>query len=236
MLVIFDCDGVLVDSEILSAHVFSECLAERYDIHVSTHYSLESYRGKSVADCIRMITDELTEKLNWQHLSLQERNERGHQFWRHVQLETLVACENRLLPVAGVESVLRRLKEKNIPFCVASNGKHEKMAVTLAKTNLLPFVEGNVFSFEDVARGKPAPDLFLHAAKTMRVPAEQAIVVEDSLTGVIAAKAAGMRALAYCPPDEQGLPNSLTDKMRNLGAECFTHMDQLIPLIVNVKN
>ncbi len=235
MLVIFDCDGVLVDSEILSAQVFSESLAQQYGIHVSPHYSLESYRGKSVADCISMITDELTEKLNWHDVSQAERDERGRAFWRYVQLQTLVACENRLFPVEGVEAVLQTLQVNKIPFCVASNGKHEKMAVTLVKTNLLHYVEGHVFSFEDVTRGKPAPDLFLHAAKTMGVPAAQAIVVEDSLTGVIAAKAAGMRALAYCPPEADGHANSLTEKMRDLGAEVFTHMNQLTSLIVNAQ-
>ena len=231
MLVIFDCDGVLVDSEILSAQVFAECLAEEYGIHVNSYYSLEAYRGKSVADCISMITDELTEKLGWQDIPKIEREERGRNFWRQVQLQTLVACENRLLPVPGVELVLQSLQKKNIPFCVASNGKHGKMAVTLAKTNLLQYVAGKVFSFEDVSRGKPAPDLFLHAAKTMGVPAGQAIVVEDSLTGVIAAKAAGMRPLAYCPPDEDAKPNMLLQPMRELGAEIFFHMDQLVPLI-----
>lgn len=232
MLVIFDCDGVLVDSEILSAQVFSECLAERYGIQVSPHYSLESYRGKSVPDCISMITDELTEKLHWQDIPQAERDELGRAFWRHVQLQTLVACDERLFAVAGVETVLQSLQAEKIPFCVASNGRHEKMAVTLVKTNLMHYVDGNIFSFEDVARGKPAPDLFLYAAKTMNVPAAETIVVEDSLTGVVAAKAAGMRALAYCPPDEAGNPNSLTDKMRELGAECFAHMNELIPLIV----
>lgn len=231
MLVIFDCDGVLVDSEILSAQVFSECLAEQYGIQVSHHYSLESYRGKSVADCISMITDELTQKLDWNYLSQEERDLRGAAFWRHVQLQTLVACQHRLKPVEGVESVLMSLQEKNIPFCVASNGKHEKMQVTLATTNLMPYVQGKIFSFEDVTRGKPAPDLFLHAAKTMDVAAEQAVVVEDSITGIIAARAAGMRALAYCPPDENGNPNSLLLEMRKLGAECFFHMNELIPLL-----
>lgn len=235
MLVIFDCDGVLVDSEILSAQVFSECLAERYGIHVSPHYSLEAYRGKSVPDCISMITAELTEKLNWQELPQAERDERGRAFWRHVQLQTLVACDDRLVAVEGVESVLKQLQTKGVPFCVASNGKHEKMAVTLVKTNLMHYLDANVFSFEDVARGKPAPDLFLYAAKTMGVPASQAIVVEDSLTGVIAAKAAGMRALAYCPPDHQGQPNSLIQQMTDLGAECFFHMNELLALIFNPR-
>lgn len=231
MLVIFDCDGVLVDSEILSAQVFAECLAEKYRIHVSHEYSLEAYRGKSVADCIRMIKEELTERLAWHHVPQEERDQRGWAFWRHVQLQTLVACENRLFAVEGVEAVLQSLQAQQIPFCVASNGKHEKMAVTLAKTQLLPYLAGKVFSFEDVKQGKPAPDLFLHAAKTMGVAPAQSVVVEDSLTGIIAARAAGMRALGFCPRDQQGNRNSLEDEMRSLGAECFYHMRELLPLL-----
>ena len=233
MLVIFDCDGVLVDSEVLSAEVFAECLLQQYGIQVNWDYSLEAYRGKSVADCISMITDELTQKLDWSHMSQEERQQEGMAFWRHIQLQTLVACEERLQPVAGVETVLLALREQKIPFCVASNGKHEKMALTLVKTNLMQYVRGNVFSFEDVTRGKPAPDLFLHAAKTMGVAPQQAVVVEDSLTGIIAARAAGMRALAYCPAGEDGKPNSLLLEMRSLGAECFFHMSELIPMLVD---
>lgn len=232
MLVIFDCDGVLVDSEILSAQVFSECLAERYGIEVSKTYSLETYRGKSVADCIQMITDELTEWLSWQELTESERNERGFAFWRYVQLQTLVACENRLDPVAGIPELLHWLQAQHIPFCVASNGKHEKMNVTLAKTGLMPFVEGHVFSFEDVTRGKPAPDLFLHAAKTMGVPAVESVVIEDSLTGVIAANAAGMQAFAYCPDNEDGSANTLVEEFTALGAIVFKAMSSLPALLL----
>ncbi len=233
MLVIFDCDGVLVDSEILSAQVFAECLSEQYGIHVGADYSLEAYRGKSVADCIIMITAELTEKLRWQNLSEAEREQKGKDFWRHVQLQTLVACEQRLEPVVGVEAVLKALQKQNIPFCVASNGRHEKMAMTLVKTNLLQYVAGKVFSFEDVTRGKPAPDLFLHAAKTMGVEPHKAIVVEDSLTGIIAARAAGMRALAYCPPEEDGGDNFLLPEIKKMQVEFFYHMNELMPLILN---
>ncbi|MES2825250.1 MAG: HAD family hydrolase [Pseudomonadota bacterium] len=232
MLVIFDCDGVLVDSEILSAQVFAESLSAKYGIHVGTGYSLEAYRGKSVADCIAMITAELTEKLHWQNVSEAEREQRGKDFWRYVQLQTLVACEQYLQPVVGVEEVLKTLQKENIPFCVASNGKHEKMAMTLVKTNLLQYVAGKVFSFEDVTRGKPAPDLFLHAAKTMGGVPEQTLVVEDSLTGIIAASAAGMRALAYCPPEENGSDNFLLPEMKKMGVEIFYHMNELIPLIL----
>jgi HAD superfamily hydrolase (TIGR01509 family) len=230
MLVIFDCDGVLVDSEIISAQVSCACLLEQ-GIVMSERELLERYRGKSVADCIRMITEQLAQEPAWQGLSETERAERGAALWRHIQLQTLVACEQRLEPVPGVVAVLEALQAQQIPFCVASNGKHEKMAMTLVKTNLLKFVEGRVFSFEDVTRGKPAPDLFLHAAKTLGVAPQQAVVVEDSLTGIQAALAAGMRPLAYCPPEADGSDNFLLAQMRTLGAECFFAMDELLPLL-----
>lgn len=230
MLVIFDCDGVLVDSEIISAQVSSDCLKE-IGVELGADHILETYRGKSVADCIRMITGELSRLESWKNLGDTEKTERGAQFWRHVQLQTLVACEKELEPVAGVMAVLDALQEKQIPFCVASNGKHEKMRMTLAKTGIMPYVQGRVFSFEDVTRGKPAPDLFLHAAKVVNIPAGQAVVVEDSLTGIQAAVAAGMRPLGYCPPNSDGGDNVLLQSMRLLGAEVFFSMDELIPLI-----
>jgi len=231
MLVIFDCDGVLVDSEIISAQVSCACLAEQ-GVIISEREILERYRGKSVADCIRLLTERLAQEPSWQGFDEEERATRGAALWRHIQLQTLVACDAGLEPVAGVVKVLETLQTMRIPFCVGSNGKHEKMAKTLVKTDLLRFVEGRVFSFEDVSRGKPAPDLFLHAAKTLGAATADTVVVEDSLTGVQAALAAGMRPLAYCPPDADGSDNVLLMDMRALGAECFYSMDELIPLLL----
>lgn len=241
MLVIFDCDGVLVDSEIISAQVLSECLAEM-GIHANQQDVLETYRGKSVADCIAMITQhllddgQLLDKDSGHDLSAEEKTDRGAAFWRHVQTQTLVACEKSLEPVKGVVPLLEKLQQLQIPFCVASNGKHEKMAMTLVKTNLLHFVEGRVFSFEDVSRGKPWPDLFLHAAKTMNCLPGNTIVIEDSLTGIQAAIAAGMRPLAYCPPNDKGEENYLLADMRRLNVEYFFSMDDLLPLIMEKYN
>ncbi len=231
MLVIFDCDGVLVDSEIISAQVTSDCLKE-IGIEISAEYFLETYRGKSVADCIRMITEELSQQESWKSLTDEQKAQQGASFWRQVQLQTLVVCEQRLEPIKGIMPVLDYLRDQQIPFCVASNGKHEKMRMTLAKTGIMPYVQGRVFSFEDVTRGKPAPDLFLHAAKTLNVTPTQSIVVEDSLTGIQAALAAGMRPLGYCPPNANGSDNILLAEMRRLGAEVFFSMDELIPLIL----
>lgn len=178
-----------------------------------------------------MITHELSVLPEWKPLSDAERADRGAQFWRKVQLQTLEMCKQKLEPVKGVMAVLDYLRDQQIPFCVASNGKHEKMQVTLAVTGILPYVQDRIFSFEDVTRGKPAPDLFLHAAKIMGIEPTKAVVVEDSLTGIRAAVAAGMRPLGYCPPNANGTDNILLPEMRALGAEVFFSMDDLIPLI-----
>lgn len=231
MLIIFDCDGVLVDSEVISAQVSVDCL-KAIGVERSLDYILETYRGKSVAECIRLITEELATAADWQQLSATEKADRGAKFWRQIQLQTLVVCEQKLEPVKGVMAVLDYLRDQQIPFCVASNGKHEKMRTTLTKTGIISYVQDRVFSFEDVTRSKPAPDLFLHAAQALNVPTSDAIVVEDSLTGIQAAVAAGMRPLGYCPPNADGSDNHLLPDMRKLGAEVFFSMDELIPLLL----
>ena len=200
MLVIFDCDGVLVDSEVLAAEVLSECFQEE-GLELTAEDVIEAYRGKSVPDCVVVAAVALAQLPHWQGLVENELSVRAGAFWRNMQLRTLEACRGRLKPIPGVEDVLKALQAHSIPFAVASNGKHEKMAITLDITGLLAYVKGRIFSFEDVARGKPAPDLFLFAAKTLGVDPENAIVVEDSLTGIQAALAAGMRPLAFCPPE-----------------------------------
>jgi HAD superfamily hydrolase (TIGR01509 family) len=230
MLVIFDCDGVLVDSEVLSAQVLSECFQDE-GLAVTAHDVVETYRGKSVPDCVAIATRELAKLPAWQGISAEELAERTTVFWRGMQSKTLEACKERLQPIPGVESVLQSLQERGVPFAVGSNGKHEKMAITLAITGLLSYVKGRIFSYEDVACGKPAPDLFLYAAKTLGVDPAETVVVEDSLTGIQAALAAGMRPLAFCPPEIDGRDNALLPQVRALGITYFTRMDQLLGLI-----
>ncbi len=223
MLVIFDCDGVLVDSETLCAQVLTEHL-QRLGIAASEQETLERYRGKSFVDCVADLERRLA--LLTEQVPLAERRAYAENFWRTMQADTLAACRERLQPIAGVAPVLARLHSLGVNFCVASNGQHEKMAVTLEVTGLLPYVQGRIFSVADVVRGKPAPDLFLHAARTMGYEPQRALVVEDSPTGVRAAVAAGMASFGYCPP---GSP--LETEMRSLGARCFSRMDELLPLL-----
>jgi beta-phosphoglucomutase-like phosphatase (HAD superfamily) len=111
-------------------------------------------------------------------------------------------------------------------FCVASNGSHEKVRRNLTRTGLARYFEGRMFSAQDVSRGKPSPDLFLHAAATLNVDPSACVVVEDSPTGLTAARAAGMRCLAYASGI---LP---ADRLRGPGTRVFTTMDELPDLLL----
>jgi HAD superfamily hydrolase (TIGR01509 family) len=128
------------------------------------------------------------------------------------------AFEARLTPVPGI---LEALDEIVTPTCVASSGTHERIRFTLGLTGLYPRFAGRIFSASDVARGKPAPDLFLHAASRMGADPSECAVVEDSRYGIEAARAAGMRAFGYAggltPRDRlEGIGTTVFQDMRDL--------------------
>jgi HAD superfamily hydrolase (TIGR01509 family) len=135
------------------------------------------------------------------------------------------AFERELEPVDGVVQVLEKLTADGVPYCVASSGSHERIRVGHRKTGLDRwFDDARIFSSQDVGRGKPAPDLFLHAAARMGVPPEKCVVVEDSPLGVRAANAAGMDVLGY---------TAMTPADRLAGAtQLFDDMGQLADLLV----
>jgi HAD superfamily hydrolase (TIGR01509 family) len=133
------------------------------------------------------------------------------------------AMRRELKPVPGIPELLRSLQ---VPFCVASNGEPSHMEVSLAVTGLMPLVRGRVFSAVEVPRPKPAPDLFLHAARTMGVAPAECVVVEDTPTGVRAAIDAGMRVFAYA-----GGRHTDRAAVAALGATVFEDMRQLPALL-----
>lgn len=179
-LVIFDCDGVLVDSERLSHKVLQQMLAERGAV-LSMEAMYERFMGSSLARCLELVGQSIGAPV-------------PADFLPQFNTRCVEAFEQSLAPVPGVEQVLATLR---LPHCVASNGPHEKMRFTLAHTGLLPRFAGRIFSAEDVPRPKPAPDVFLHAAAMLGAAATGCVVVEDSATGVAAARAAGMRVLGF---------------------------------------
>jgi HAD superfamily hydrolase (TIGR01509 family) len=179
-LVIFDCDGVLVDTERIAVRI-DVVVLEKLGWPMSEAEVIDRFMGRSDDEMTAEIENHLGRKLpaTWEEP------------FRHLYRE---AFEAELAPVSGVVEALDAL---TIPTCVASSGTHEKMRFTLGLTGLYERFAGRIFSASEVARGKPAPDLFLHAALRMGVPPARCAVVEDSRYGVEAARAAGMRAFGY---------------------------------------
>jgi HAD superfamily hydrolase (TIGR01509 family) len=183
-LVIFDNDGVLVDSEPISNRILADYLTELG--HPTTYEdSIRDFMGAAV----HRIHDVVRERSGQ---SLPEGfNEAYH-------ARVFAAFQRELKPIEGVGPVLEKLAAEGVPYCLASSGTHERIRVALRKTGLYElFGERRIFSAQDVGRGKPAPDLFLHAARTLGVPPERCAVVEDSPLGVQAARAAGMDVFGF---------------------------------------
>lgn len=179
-LVIFDCDGVLVDSERLAIKVEVKVLA-RLGWPLGEEEIIQRFVGVSDADFRRGIEAHLGRRLpdDWED-----------------ELESLhrKAFAEELRPVDGIVDALDQIA---VPTCVASSGTHEKMRYTLGLTGLYGRFHGRLFSATEVERGKPSPDLFLHAARKMGVRPTSCVVVEDSFNGVSAGRAAGMKVFAY---------------------------------------
>jgi HAD superfamily hydrolase (TIGR01509 family) len=183
-LVIFDCDGVLVDSEIITNRVFAEMLAE-LGLHFKLEEIFERFVGRSMTQCCESIAELLQRPV-------------PEQFVTQYHARSGAALTAELRSVAGVEACLDLLKARGVPYCVASNGTPEKMQTTLGITGLAARLEGRRFSVAEVAHGKPAPDLFLHAAARFKVAPASCAVIEDTPTGVTAGIAAGMTVYGYC--------------------------------------
>ncbi|HEV7950404.1 MAG TPA: HAD family hydrolase [Glaciihabitans sp.] len=207
-LVIFDCDGVLVDSEILAMDVDRRILAE-FGWHLSADEVLERFLGKSSSS----FATQLEEHLGY---SIPTDWETKYTPWFYE------VFESSLQSVAGIEKALDSITSQT---CVASSGTHERIQKTLGLTNLLPRFEGRIFSATEVKNGKPAPDIFLHAASRMGVEPERCVVIEDSKYGAQAARDAGMHAFGYAG----GLTPA--DWLHAEGATVFTSMDDLPELL-----
>lgn len=179
MLVIFDCDGVLVDSEILAAEAMGGLLAD-HGLHVSVPQLLQ-FVGMKQADILAGV-----EKL----AGLPVPPDVVASLWP----QTLKLFGERLQPIEGVAEFIMALDGKR---CVASSSHHERIRFSLEKTGLHALFSPHVFSATEVKNGKPAPDLFLHAAARMDVAPERAIVIEDSPAGVTGAHAAGMKVIGF---------------------------------------
>lgn len=197
--VIFDCDGTLVDSEVLANATLVE-FAVSFGLHMSVAEAMHKYVGGSMADCVADIESRLGHPL-------------PETFVPKLRARTAAAFRTYLKPVAGAHELLARL---HIPFCVASSGPREKIELSLGVTGLARFFAADrIFSAYDVGFWKPDPRLFLHAAHAMGASPDRCAVVEDSLPGIGAGLAAGMQTFWLHAPDNapKGITtlHSLTD-------------------------
>lgn len=207
-LIIFDSDGVLVDSERLSIRI-DRVMLQRLGWSLTEEDVIRRFVGRSDADMLAEIEAHLGTSLP-----------PGFEAeWNDVYRKTL---DRELRPVDGI---IQALDHIDAPICVASSGSHEKIRRNLALTGLERYFDDRIFSATEVARGKPAPDLFLRAAETLRTSPAACAVIEDSVYGVEAALAAGMKPFAYAGGVTPG------DRLRTPGAVVFDDMRQLPALL-----
>lgn len=205
--VIFDCDGVLVDTELISNTVLAGLLSEA-GLPTTLEECLRDYRGRSLTSVMQLAVARHGAPLPE---DIPDRYYAG--------MKSEFARDGR--PVPGVVAALDRIA---LPTCVASSGPHHKMEVTLRRTGLWERFAGRIFSATEVEHGKPAPDLFLHAARVMGFDPAGTAVVEDSVPGVQAARAAGMRALAFARDTDAAA-------LAAAGGETFDDMAELPGLL-----
>ena len=216
-LIIFDCDGVLVDSEPLACRILAEAV-RGLGLDMDDAEANEAFIGCS----IEMVLDILSTRLG---------RPVGADFADKFHADLHAGMRLELDPIAGVHEAIKKIQTLDHVggICVASNGEPKSIRTSLGAVGLLTFFGEDLFTARDAGRAKPHPDLFLHAAREMRFAPQHCIVIEDSVHGVNAAGAAGMRVFGYAS-DAQ--PEKLCDhRLFVAGAKIFINMEQLPALI-----
>ena len=216
-MVIFDCNGVLVDSEPLATAIVSQELM-RAGFPLTPEVVARYFTGRRPADMFAEVENAARRKL-------------PPNFADTVASVILRRFRRELRATHHADYALSWLRG---PKCVASSSSHERIRVSLESTGLIRFFEPNLFSASDVHKGKPAPDLFLHAAAKMHVEPRQCIVVEDSAVGVAAGVAAGMTAIGFVGGSHAG--GRLAEQLRAAGARAvISDMRALKGTIIDVR-
>ena len=206
-LLIFDCDGVLVDSEPLAGRVFIECL-QKEGFDVDELYG-EKFVGIALKDNLKQIEADFKRSVS-------------DGFIETLSLMTYQEIKQSLQPIPDIDNALARLSN---PRCIASGSDYERIKLSLEVTGLSNYFE-HIFSATEVPNGKPFPDIFLYAARKMKYDSKDCIVIEDSYAGMQAGLAAEMKVLLYKPHTESSFP--IPDNV-----SVFTDMLQL-PSLVNL--
>lgn len=218
MLIIFDCDGVIMDSTILHTQAESLCL-EKIGIKISAEEMAERFSGIADKDVFKTLEKEnglkLPENINQRFLD-----------------EKISLFKKNLKPMPHMEKTLKNLS--NIPYCIASGTSIEMLNFMLSETNLINYFSSNVYSAEMVPRGKPFPDLFLYAAEQMNTPPQTCIVIEDSVAGIKAATASSMKSLGFTGGSHCGPKHN--QKLKQAGATItFNNMKDLPQILTELK-
>lgn len=180
--IFFDCDGTLVDSEVICTQSYVNTFA-RYGIELSLQQMFEQYKGVKLYDIIHDVTAQHQVTLPLAEVESAYRAEVARLFDLDLQ------------PIAGARALVERVK---VPMCVVSNGTVKKMEHSLGLTGMLPYLSGRLYSGYDINHWKPDPELMYHAAEQMQVPIEKCILVDDSEAGARAGIAAGIPVFYYC--------------------------------------
>lgn len=206
-LIIFDCDGVLVDTEKITGSYFCRYL-ERCGLTINREDTISKYQGRDLKSVVTDIEAQTGVKV-------------PDDFVDQFREETMADYKTNLLPISGIKNALDQIP---ISKCVASNGPAKKMELTLGVTGLSEYFTNAIFSAYDINKWKPDPGLFLHAATKMKASPNECLVVEDSIHGAKAGISAGMKVLGFA-----------TEKNANdfkvSGVDVFFNMDQLPELI-----
>lgn len=208
-LIMFDCDGVLVDTEAAS-NDYIAALFSNMGWQLSGKESRKLFQGKSMDYVAEVASAEIGTPLTGDDL----------------QQKLTAKLQKGVKAITGVEDTVEQLFLGGYPICVASSGSVEKMHTTLAQTRLFAYLQDLLFSTTMVENGKPAPDIYLYAASEMGYDIKKAIIIEDSPAGVEAGIAAGATVLGYCAD-----PFISAAELKKLGAKTFTDMRQLPALI-----
>jgi len=218
-LFIFDCDGVLLDSEYLTAQINAELLVQS-GYEITAGELSERYAGLILADTLKAIEQEADIPLS---ASLIDRS--GVLFLERIKTE--------LMPIDGIRQNIGKL---HLPYCICSNSTSDSIRNMLTLTDLYDLFEGHIFSALEVGtqRSKPAPDVFLYAAKHYHTDPEKVIVLEDSVHGATAAKAAGMRFIGFTGGSHPG--RGLPDSLMETGAEITISRHADLPAVIKAMS
>lgn len=207
--VIFDCDGVLVDSEPIGNQVMVE-MANNLGANINLDYAYRYFKGNSLYKCMSHI-----EKLIG--------NDLPPDFEKQYRTNTFQRFKEEIKPVEGVLEVITSLE---IPYCVASSGPENKIKLNLEVTGLLPFFKNRIFSCYAIQKWKPDPAVFLWAAKTMGFNPDECIIIEDSILGVEAAINGGFDVFGYAEHDYSG-------QLQEKATWTFNNMNKLNEKLLN---